>query len=432
MKTLYLEKKHSDEHVSKMEGHFFNETDFETHIYDDTDGFIMENGKPRCLFKFRKNVIPENLCKLAIDSYEAPAKKKNYNRGASAGLLDFKKVPKNVTEIIQTEKFRGKIKINEKFSNFQVGNMSQSNIIGFFDDTKPKTKNEINKLPCRTTKFTRDHPEVWEKSLPVLHYIDNLFKEMCFEKWHNQFVACENTDFRIPETSFSTITLNYNFQTALHKDKGDYKNGFGNLVVFRRGSWTGNHLGLYQYGVCIHIDHGDYLTFDVHEWHCNTPMYHKNEPSLTENNDMRLSLVLYLRETIVNKCSKEKPRSSIIVPFYERIYYNNLNQVKELQNISKSYDKIKMDSFLGSKIISIKIMNAQFPLQYNLILEELLEMDQDNILHCKYIHLEENNKIKKLNANYSMYEILNLCNLKNYKLEIIVLTKRLKLLYIDL
>lgn len=425
MKTFYLEKKYSDEHVSKLEGHFFSEKDFDIFIDEDADGYICENGTKRCLFKFRKNVIPENLCRLAIESYEAPAKKKNFNRGASAGLLDLNKIPKNVSEIIQTEKFRGKIKINDKFSNFQVGNMSQSNIIGYFDDTKPKK--EYNKLPCRTTKFTRDNPEIWFNSLPVIKHIDKLFQDNYFEKWKIQFDACQNTDFRIPDTSFSTITLNYNFQTALHKDKGDYKNGFGNLVVFRRGNWNGNYLGLYQYGVCICIDHADYLTFDVHEWHCNTPMH-----CIDESSDMRLSLVLYLRDTIVNKCSKEKPRNTFVVPFYERVYYNKLPEIKELQNISKSYEKIKFDSFLGSKVIYMSINNIQFPLQYNLALEKLLEMNKENVCHCKYIHFESNNKIKKLNANYSFYEILNICNLKKYKIYTLILTKRNKLLCIDL
>lgn len=424
MKTFYLEKKYSDEHVSKLEGHFFDEKDFDIHIDYDADGYIVENGVHICLFKFRKNVIPENLCKLAIDCYEAPAKKKNYNRGASAGLLDLEKIPKNVSEVIQTEKFRGKIKINDKFSKFQVGNMSQSNIVGYFDDTKPKKG--INKVPCRTTQFTRDNPIVWNNSLPVIKHIDNLFKELYYEKWENQYVACQNTDFKVENTSFSTITLNYNFQTALHKDKGDFKNGFGNLVVFRNGDWHGNNLGLYQYGVCIHIDHGDYLTFDVHQWHCNTPLVKKNDK------DMRLSLVLYLRETIVKKCSREKPRKNVTVPFYERVYYDNVSNIKEMNNISKSYDKIKQDSFLSSKIIYCCLdKSIQLPLQYIMCLEKILLLDKENINYCRYVHFISATKIKTMNANYCMQEILNICKARSYKLQMIVLTKRNKLLYID-
>ena len=41
----------------------------------------------------------------------------------------------------------------------------------------------------------------------------------------------KKSHLKIPETAFSTITINRNFRTALHRDAGDYKDGFGNLTV---------------------------------------------------------------------------------------------------------------------------------------------------------------------------------------------------------
>jgi hypothetical protein len=418
----------SDSEIQNMEGHFINETSIVHHIKNSMDGYvILENGTRNLLFKFRKSVIPENLCQLAIQHFEAPSKKKNYNRGASAGLLEKDKMPKNVSDIVQTEKFRAKV------GKYQIGNLSQSNIVGYFDDTKSKSI-----YPCRTTKFTRDNPEIWEKCLPLIKYIDDLFYRTNYEKWYNQKCESLKTNFVIKDTCFSTITLNYNFQTAIHKDKGDLKNGFGNLVVFRRGNWTGNNLCLPQYGICIYLDHGDYITFDVHQWHCNSKMIKSeiNDENKNNSSDMRLSLVLYLRENIIKRCGKEnnlESRKKKIVPFYIRIYYNNLNSIRELLNYSKGYNKIKDDSFLYSKIIYACFINKKNnsihigPLQYMKLLEYFIDIEPDSINHNKYLKYTLHNDkrvYKSMNANYCLIELFHYVQFYDYLIEIVILSKK--------
>ena len=41
----------------------------------------------------------------------------------------------------------------------------------------------------------------------------------------------QTPEFAIGNTAFSTVTINYSWRTALHKDAGDYMDGFGNLIV---------------------------------------------------------------------------------------------------------------------------------------------------------------------------------------------------------
>ena len=43
--------------------------------------------------------------------------------------------------------------------------------------------------------------------------------------------ANKQPHYKIKNTCFSTITINRNFRTALHKDAGDFSEGFGNLTV---------------------------------------------------------------------------------------------------------------------------------------------------------------------------------------------------------
>ena len=79
-----------------------------------------------------------------------------------------------------------------------------------------------------------------------------------------------NPDFYIKGTVFTTITINKNFRTAIHTDKGDLKEGFGNLVVCEEGKYKGGYSGFPQFGIAFDVRQGDFLAMDVHEWHCNT------------------------------------------------------------------------------------------------------------------------------------------------------------------
>ena len=130
---------------------------------------------------------------------------------------------------------------------------------------------------------------------------------------------------KIPDTCFSTITINRNFRTALHRDAGDYKDGFGNLTVIERGKYHGGYTIFPQFGVAVDARSGDFLPMDVHQWHSNTPIYETEEdkafnetlePAFKDNPEVgtvgiyekytRLTFVCYLREKIVN-CPDEIP-----------------------------------------------------------------------------------------------------------------------------
>ena len=85
------------------------------------------------------------------------------------------------------------------------------------------------------------------------------------------------TKFVIKNTAFSTLTINHNWRTALHKDTGDFKEGFGNLTVIERGKYHGGYTVFPQYGIGINLRNSDFCAMDVHQWHANTPMYETPE-----------------------------------------------------------------------------------------------------------------------------------------------------------
>jgi thymine dioxygenase len=98
----------------------------------------------------------------------------------------------------------------------------------------------------------------------------------------------------IEDTTFSSIAVNQNFQTAIHTDQGDLKGSFGVLMCFKRGDFTGGELIFPKFRVAVDFREGDVLLADVHEAHGNTPIL--GEPG----EFTRMSCVFYFRERILH------------------------------------------------------------------------------------------------------------------------------------
>ena len=296
---------------------------------------ILEDGTKKILLKFRKNVIPNNICKKAYIALEKHAQHKNSNRGASSGKVKLNKLPDYVGKIIKKDGFRVFYKTQDgKTTKDNVGNMAMSNIAGYYDKPdrnnylkhKKTQKKSIQKSRnisrnisrksgydiygnplCRTTQFTRNHVAKWVNTIPLIKEANKQFKLLVPDRHKIQLTRARLTpQFQIEDTSYSTITLNYDWRTALHKDKGDLDAGFGNLLVLEKSKsipgsckdYEGGWLGFPMYGVCVDIRQGDFLAMDVHEWHCNTPI----------TGTGRLSVVCYLRQNMI-KCIGVKQKS---------------------------------------------------------------------------------------------------------------------------
>jgi len=212
-----------------------------------------------------RNAIPIELCKLAVEKYNHAGKMISTNRGNAAGSHH------RNTKI-------------DAIHRYEKGTASHSTIMGYIDSAN-------HKRPCRLTSFSRDYYKDYTEGLPFIKAIDRSFKEVLPNTHQEQLASLKTdaADFQIEDTAFSTVTVNYNFQTALHKDSGDYRNGFGNLVVCQ-DNIAGGEILFPQYKLAIHLNTGDFLAMDVHEWHCNSPITYNNITGY------RLSFVCYYRE----------------------------------------------------------------------------------------------------------------------------------------
>tara|TARA_R110000796_G_scaffold98987_5_gene206840 strand:- start:571 stop:2190 length:1620 start_codon:yes stop_codon:yes gene_type:complete len=314
MKTLNLSKILSDDEVKNIKGHLINESHIKHNIVDvDTDCYTDDG---RLLFKFRKNIIPPELCKVAWDNYRTLAKPSR-GRGASAGQIDPNNNYWKNKQVIKTSGISTKYLIKGKETKMRVNNQVASQPIGYFESTKSLGVD----LPCRLTHYAKSHLEQFEGGFEYLIAVDESYKNLNPDKHKLQLDRARlKPDFQIQDTAFSTFTINRNFQTSVHKDAGDF--GFGNLTVLERGKYNGGYFVLPQYGIAIDLRQGDHLCVDVHEYHGNTKMLEsvtQNEYNVamdkvfkdnikvgTEGLDKlytRISFVFYLRENIAIKCN---------------------------------------------------------------------------------------------------------------------------------
>jgi len=277
-KKIIYEKKIDDLEFDFYKGKHFDESWYETIIDSDADGY---HDDLKVLFKFKKSVISEKYSKIAIDSFLELSKKKHSNRGIAGGIGDGKKNARHITKTGQSE-----------------GNYIASNISGYFDRPLREHRGILGTIRvCRTTAFTINSKELWKDGLFFIQYCSKLFKHFSPKEHSIQKKEWDsiNENIKIPGTVFTTITSNYNWRTACHRDSGDFSGGLGNLIVIGK-DFTGGYLGFPQFKILIKIKPGDFLLMDSHQWHCNTKIV---------GSGFRLSFVMYIREDM-NLCKRKK------------------------------------------------------------------------------------------------------------------------------
>ena len=181
-------------------------------------------------------------------------------------------------------------------SDTTYANVVLSGIAGWFD--------RYPRIPYgRATAYTQNSYDKFKMGFPFLQSLDRGFRELLPKRWAAQRAAADKIDpaFLVPETVFTTITVNKTFRTACHRDAGDFSDGLSNLLVLsNNGNYSGGYLVFPQIRVAVNVRPGDLLLVNNHEViHGNTPIV------LNDEQAERISLVCYLREGMLNLGSKE-------------------------------------------------------------------------------------------------------------------------------
>jgi len=290
--TIFIvDKEYDDEKMEKKMNTLLKPEHIKTIIDYDADVYTKEG---KLLLRFRKDMLDS---KHVDDFYE--------------NIIQF---AKNVSAL------RGKSSGSKSQTSYSDKKV-MSNIFGYFDRWSPaqkvifKKRGKVPSVMVRQCRFNMDYPEKYKKTIPLIKEIDELYAKLTPEQYKLQRQKANQTFFKIPGTSFTTVTTNVNFQTSLHTDKGDDEEGFGNLAVIERGEYTGGETCFPQYSLGVNVRSKDILFMDVHQPHANLPMHKKSDDVL------RLSIVCYLRKNVWLR-SKNKTR---------RFYESHNRTVKNLR-----------------------------------------------------------------------------------------------------
>ena len=292
MHTLNLRRwTNEEETAAQFAGKVLGDDSYDLLVDEDTDAYDAETGA--LLFKFRKDILPAPQVKAAWGALREAASV-SFNRGMAAGTVDPDELSKTdmIGHQVIADEGDVRLRVQKKdgtISNTIYAKPVRSGIVGYFGRT---ARNPY----CRTTAYTLDNPERFRTAVPLFQSISREFERLVPDRYAAQKAMIDRTspDFYIPGTVFTTVTVNKNWQTAVHTDRGDLKQGFGVLAAFRAGlPFKGCFFCLPAWRVAIDMDNCDLLFADVHQWHGNTPFH--GAQGLYE----RISLVLYYRENIV-------------------------------------------------------------------------------------------------------------------------------------
>lgn len=289
MRIVNLSYQMPDDEAAALAGTMLDERSYDILIEEDADVF-KPNGEP--LIKFRRAILDPGVCKAAYENLRDAATL-SVNRGIAAGTIDVPEGDKLVGafKVGKKSKMRYKaLKSNGTLSNTNYANLVQSGIVGYFDRNA--------RFPyCRLTAFNlADNGARFAQAMPFITAVDRVFAEAAPDRYaaQQEIVKRTSPDFYIHGTVFTTITVNKNWQTAVHKDVGDYERGFGVMSALRAGHFTGCYLCWPAFRVAVNMQTTDVCLADVHEWHGNTPLV--GRPGRYE----RVSCVFYYRASMVN------------------------------------------------------------------------------------------------------------------------------------
>ena len=174
-------------------------------------------------------------------------------------------------------------------------NSVYSGIAGWFD--------RYPRIPYgRATSYTAKNPEKFALAYPFLQTLSNGFMDLLPQRYEAQMKAARQVDprFLVPETPFTTVTVNKTFRTAAHYDVGDLNSGLSNLLTLSNdGRYSGGYLIAPEYRVAVNPRPGDLLLINNHD------VMHGNTPIVCEEGSERISLVCYFREKMLELGSWE-------------------------------------------------------------------------------------------------------------------------------
>lgn len=287
MRRIFVEPKYSFTETAQRQGQFLDLSSYDMVLDGDVEVYVPNHGEYvfLCRHQVCDNYILSSSSHQTLKQYAKQMA--SNNRGYAGGIV----TPDGIGgkgKILEPNNVKTRVQYPDgRVSNYRKGNKVKSAIIGYFDKADITKQNRV---PCRTTSFTQKYTQEWPDVVDVAQYVAKCYHQWSAQTYFYQLRWMRQTPhFQIQGTPFSTITVNYNWRTACHVDKGDL-NGAYTMIYTTGNGWKGWELGFPRYGIAIRMRPGSVVMQNPHEHHCNC-----------EGDGDRLSMVFYYRQGM-SKC----------------------------------------------------------------------------------------------------------------------------------
>lgn len=271
----------SDKDASKYSGYDVSKEMIKKHRIIRKDIVIYDCDTNEIVLAYSPKYFDRVKIGMAITDLEKHASLEGF-RGEAAGKADLENIKMNV---------RGKDGLAYKVSNtaswatiyrpsgskISLSNFVRSGNIGNYNRKRLNTLRESDEVSSGTQDLIDESVRFLKDKVP------ELYKKM-YGSIQDKYRFGGDT------SPFTTITINKNFRTAMHRDKGNL-NGYAVLTASHIGKvFKGGLLHFPQYGIAVPLRKGDALVANVKLLHGNDTIIYPSKDS------SRVSFVLYARE----------------------------------------------------------------------------------------------------------------------------------------
>jgi hypothetical protein len=117
----------------------------------------------------------------------------------------------------------------------------------------------------RNTSPVRSRPEDFARQQPFYHEVSEKLREAMPESWnflYEKFKKVADPAYNLFDTCFTSVTVNWNFRTAYHRDGNNCEGGIAVLSSINKGQYEGFGLVFPELRLGFHIGTGDFLAGD--------------------------------------------------------------------------------------------------------------------------------------------------------------------------
>ena len=182
-------------------------------------------------------------------------------------------------------------KAYKRYISAQIrANRCYSNVLGAMDRSA--------RVPyCRLSMSTQKKPDEFRQMKDVYQTACAALQETIPNKWeslYSRFSGVNDPHYNLFGTCFTTLTVNWNFRTAFHRDANNCEGGIAVLTALTKGEYEGHYLVFPELRLAFDLRDGDFLAGD------NQGLIHGNTAMIPKTPDAeRISLVFYSRERMV-------------------------------------------------------------------------------------------------------------------------------------